>query len=164
MSTQTSFDLNGLERAISRHDCRYHLALYADDAQVEIVDTTRPDAPRQVLQNKPAIGEWLDRISAAAVDQELRDAVVHPGGVGYTEECRYADGSKVLLECSAEVRRGQISRAAVTLVHVPASHSAPRGTSLAATKTAGHSTPRTSPWQNSSPPGMGRHIPGNFVG
>lgn len=117
MSTQTSFDLTGLSRAIQARDCRYHLALYADDAQVEILDA-QPGTPLQVLKGKPAIGEWLDSMSSSAVHYQLRDAVVHPDHVTYTEECRYADGSRVLFECRAEVRRGQIRRAAVRVVHI----------------------------------------------
>jgi hypothetical protein len=80
VSTQTGFDLTGLSRAIHARDCRYHLALYAADAQVEILDATQ---------------------------------------VTYTEECRYADGSNVLFEGNAQIRRGPITTATVRLINVP---------------------------------------------
>ena len=164
MSTQTSFDLTGLSRAIHGRDCRYHLALYADDAQVEIVDSTHSDGPLQVLRGKPAIGDWLDGMSSAAVHYEVKDAVVHPDRVTYTEECRYADGSKVLLECSAEVRRGQITHATVRLVRVPRNQSLPRLAQPGPTKALDHQERPVLPQRTLPAQGTVRHLPGNFLG
>jgi hypothetical protein len=121
MSTQTTFDLSGLSNAIQSGDCRYQLALFADDAEVKIVDKAQPTAPLGVLRGKPAIERWLDTVSSRAAQFQVRDAVASPGRVQYTEECRYGDGSELLFECSAEVCRGQISRADVTVVHAPES-------------------------------------------
>jgi hypothetical protein len=119
MSTQTTFDLSGLSKAIQSGDCRYQLALFADDAEVKIVDGAQPTAPLGVLRGKPAIEKWLAAMSSRAAQFRVRDAIASPDRVQYTEECRYRDGSALLLECSAEVCRGQISRADVTVVHAP---------------------------------------------
>lgn len=159
MSTQTSFDLTGLSRAIHGRDCRYHLALYADDARVEILDSSHADAPLQVLRGKPAIGDWLDGMSSAAVHYEVRDAVAQPDRVAYTEECRYADGSEVLLQCRAEVRRGQIAHETVRLVHVPRHPSPPRLAQRRPTKAPDRETRRVTPVR-----GTARDLPGHFLG
>ena len=119
MSTQTTFDLSGLSKAIQSGDCRYQLALFAENSEVKIVDGAQPAAPLGVLRGKPAIEKWLDAMSSRAAQFRVRDAVASPGRVQYTEECRYRDGSELLLECTAEVCRGQISRADVTVVHAP---------------------------------------------
>ena len=162
MSTRTTFDLTGLSRAIEGRDSRYHLALYAPDAEVEIFDGSRPGAPLQVLRGKPAIGEWLDRRSSAAVHDEVKEARVQPDRVAYTEECRYGDGSSVLVECDAEVRRGQITHAAVTLVHVPPHQAEPGQRSAPATADR---APRPVPQgQGSARPGTTRQLPGHFLG
>jgi ketosteroid isomerase-like protein len=121
MSTQTTFDLSGLSKAIQSGDCRYQLALFADDAEVKIVDGTQPTAPLGVLRGKPAIEKWLATMSSRAAQFRVRDAIASRDRVHYTEECRYRDGSELLFEYSAEVRRGQISRADVTVVHAPES-------------------------------------------
>lgn len=118
MSTQTGFDLTGLSRAIQSRDCHYHLALYADSAEVEILDSAQPEAPPRVLRGKGAIGEWLDGMSSPSVSYRLKDAVAGPDGVRYTEECHYVDGTTLLFECTAEVHRGQIIHATVTVVHL----------------------------------------------
>jgi hypothetical protein len=117
MSTLTTFDLASLSQAIQTGDCRHQLALFADDAELEIVDSATPAAPLGVLRGKPAIEQWLDIKSSRAVQFGVRDAVASPGRVQYTEECRYRDGSRLFFECTAEVRGGQISQAAVTVVY-----------------------------------------------
>lgn len=167
MSTRTTFDLTGLSRAIEGRDDRYHLALYAPDAEVEIFDGSKPDAPLQVLRGKPAIAEWLHRRSSAAVHDEVKATKVQPDRVAYTEECRYGDGSSVLVECDAEVRRGQITHAAVTLVHVPPHEaSAQPGPAAApmAALTAERAPRQVPPAQVSARPRTTRQLPGNFLG
>jgi hypothetical protein len=164
MSTRTTFDLTGLSRAIQGRDSRYHLALYAPDAEVEIFDRSKPDAPLEVLRGKPAIAAWLQRRSSAAVHDEVKEATVQPDRVAYTEECRYGDGSSVLVECDAEVRRGQITHAAVTLVHVPPHEPSAQPAHPAAPTTADRA-PRQAPrGQSSGRPGSARQLPGNFLG
>ena len=164
MSTQTSFDLTGLSRAIHGRDCHYHLALYADDAEVEILDGSHADAPLQVLRGKAAIGDWLDGMSSAAVHNQVRDAVVLPDRVTYTEECCYGDGSKVVLECRADVRRGQITRATVRLVHVPRHQSLPRLAEPGAATTLDLQGRGSVPRRVLPGQGKARHLPGNFLG
>jgi hypothetical protein len=160
MSTQTSFDLTGLSRAIQGRDCGYHLALYADDAEVEIFDAAQPDSPQQVLRGKPAISAWLHGMTSAAVHYEVRDAVVHPDEVTYTEVCRYGDGSSVRFECNAEVRRGQIAHTAVRLVHGPR-RSTPAEQPADGPERA-TARPLTQPSLRSR--GADRQLPGHFLG
>ena len=164
MSTQTSFDLTKLSHAIRERDCQSHLALYAADAEVEIFDWAKPKVPMRVLCGKPAISEWLHGMSSAAVDYEMRDAVARADRVMYTEVCRYGDGSSVLFECSAEVRHGQIIRAAVALVHVPRSQASPRSAQPATTRRAEPLTHATLPDGTTPRPRMNRQLPGNFLG
>ena len=163
MSTQTRFDLTGLSHAIQARDCRYHLALYAADAQVEILDAAHADAPLQVLRGKPAISEWLDGRTSAAVHYEVKDAAVHADRVTYTEQCRYADGSNVLFECNARVRRGQITSATVRLINIPCDQSPPAIAQPSGTGTLDQprqALPRhTSPRQDTT-----RNLAGNFLG
>ncbi len=164
MSTQTTFDLIGLSRAISARDCRYHSALYAADAQVEILDAAHADAPLQVLHGKPAIEAWLDARSSAEVHCKLKDAVVRADRVSYTEECCFADGSKVLLRCGAQVHRGQITSATVRLVIISPEKATSSLGQAGRTRTTGHE-PRRVP----SPQGLRREkstrqVAGNFLG
>ena len=165
MSTQTGFDLNGLSRAIHARDCAYHLALYAADARVEILDAAHSDAPLQVLHGKPAIREWLDGRSSTAVRYEMKDAVVHPDRISYTEECRYADGSNVLFECSAQICRGQITSATVRLINLPYDKSAAEPAQPAATGPIDHQPPQALRQQAAARgQEMVRNLAGHYLG
>ena len=166
MSTQTHFDLTGLSHAIQSGDCRYQLALYADDAEVRIVDAARPAAPLRVLHGKSAIQDWLGTVTSRAVQFQVRDAVASPGRVRYTEDCQYRDGSQLRFECTAEVRRGQISQAAVTVAHPPEGAAGPTGLLPDTRLTDGdpallvRSDARSSASVRRSTPSL----PGNFLG
>jgi hypothetical protein len=166
MSTQTHFDLTGLSHAIQSGDCRYQLALYADDAEVLIVDAARPAALAGVLRGKSAIQGWLDTMSSRAVQFQVRDAVASPGQVRYTEECWYRDGSQLRLECTAEVRRGQISQAAVTVVHPPEAAAGPGAQHDSGLVAGDRGRVARSDAQPPSAPARWRSpsLPGNFLG
>jgi hypothetical protein len=164
MSTKTNFDLTGLSRAIQGRDCRYHLALHANDAEVEIFDSADAAAPLQVLRGKSAIGEWLRGMTSSDVQYEVRDATAHPDRVTYTEVCRYRDGSSVQLDCRAEVRRGQITHAALTLVDVPRHRASSRAMPPWTSGTTEVSPATRAPRPASSRLGTSRQLPGNFLG
>jgi len=159
MSTQTRFDLDGFSHAIGSRDARYQLALYADNAEVEIVDADHPEVPLQVLRGKSDIREWLDSMSSGAVRYEVKDAVAHQHGLRFTEECRYPDGTDLRYECRAEVYRGQITHESVRVVCQPRDR-VPTG--LDQDRSEGASVESSSAWPPA--PGLTRSLPGNFLG
>ena len=103
-------------------------------------------------------------MSSAAVHYEVRDAHAGPEKVTYSEECRYADGSSVVFDCNADVRRGQIVHSAVTLAHVPCHQDAPQHRQRT---NPGSPKARTRPGlqpQGGSLLAASRNLPGNFLG
>jgi len=163
MSTQTTFDLDGLRRAVRARDAKYQLALYADNAQVEIVDADHPSAPLQVLRGKSAIREWLGWMSSQAVGYEVTDAVAGPGAVQFTEECHYPDGTDLRYRCRAEVHRGQITRACVTVGHPQQRE---RAAMAGGVRHTGGTVLRDLPTRPASTEAgpVNRRLPGNFLG
>jgi hypothetical protein len=160
MSTQTKFDLDGLSYAVGAQNAGYQLALYADDAEVEIVDAENPAVPIRVLRGKNDIREWLDSMASGAVRYQVTDAEAHQHQLRFTEECRYPDGSDLRYECRAEVYRGRITRASVALVCAPR-HQVPGARAGGARdggpgSVEGGSVGRRTLTQ--------RHLPGNYLG
>lgn len=88
MSNPLKFDLDGLRRAIESGDSRYLSALYADGAEVRIVDSEHPaDAP-QILRGRSAITSWIassyarddiHRVLESAADAE--QVSLHEAGI-----------------------------------------------------------------------------------
>jgi ketosteroid isomerase-like protein len=114
MSTQTSFDLGALSRAIAERDAAAQLACYADDAQVRIVDRNSPPSAPRTLQGKDAIREWIEDICARDMTHAVEQQVASADGAAFAEWCRYPDGTQVLCCTLLEVRDGQITRQVVS--------------------------------------------------
>ena len=171
MSTQTKFDLDGLSYAVGARDARYQLALYADDAEVEIVDPEHPATPLRVLRGKSDIREWLDGMSSVAVRYRVTDAEAHQHDLRFTEQCLYPDGTDLRYECQAEVYRGQITRASVALVCHPR-REPEHGQGSVAVDADGHPSERRRGTADGTSGGrVGRRVqpstrslPGNFLG
>src|SRR5215218_5853268 len=94
--TETGFDFAGFKRAIEERDADALTALYADDAEVTIVDhVNQPRAPR-VLRGREQIGEFNRDVCGRDMTHHVSDEVVGPGSAAYSEACRYPDGTNVL--------------------------------------------------------------------
>lgn len=134
MSTQTRFDIAGLSRAIEQGDPRYQAALYADDAEIAIVDSSSNDEPPQILQGKSAIRDWIEQVCWGSSYRRVLDPQASEARVSFTEECQQSDGASYQYSCIAEVSRGQIIRETVTRTrsnHQTAPGSVSRRTSTA---------------------------------
>lgn len=114
MSTQTRFDIAGLSRAIEQGDPRYQTALYADDAEIVIVDSSNLTDSPQILHGKPAIRDWLEQVCWASSYRRVLDPQATEAQVSLTEECEQPDGTSYRYSRIAEVSRGQIVRETVT--------------------------------------------------
>ena len=117
MSTQIRFDIGGLRRAIELGDCIYQLALYADNAEVSIVDSDDPRCPPRVLHGKPAIAKWINDVRNRTSVRQVLNPQVGVDRLVLTEECQAADGSSFDYSRTAEVHGGRITRETVTKKH-----------------------------------------------
>jgi hypothetical protein len=115
MSTQIRFDLDGLSRAIESGNAGYQLALYANDAEVQIIDSNDPGCCPQVLHGKDAIGTWINDMLAQCVRPTVTHPVLACDHLALVEELHTPDGTNLLYECTAEVHGGQIIKETVTL-------------------------------------------------
>jgi ketosteroid isomerase-like protein len=116
MTTQTTIDLGALSRAIEERDASSQLALYADDAEVRIVDRNHPPRSPQVLRGKDAIREWIEDVCSRDMTHQVNDTVGGQSRIAFTEDCTYPDGTKVLCSASADVSDGRIARQLVVQV------------------------------------------------
>jgi hypothetical protein len=109
-TTATTFNFDTLRNAFENADEATIVGTYADDAEMKIVDTTRPPSSPLVLRGRDAIGELYRDICSRAMSHEIQDAVVTPDKVAFMEACRYDDGLRVLSANTLDVRDGRITR------------------------------------------------------
>jgi len=109
MSSAT-VDLTTLSNAIETGDEATLVALYADDAEITIVDRSRPPSNPSVLKGKPAIAEYLHDVCSRAMTHKVEQPIVGSDAIAFTEACRYPDGVRVLSANLLGLRDGKITR------------------------------------------------------
>ena len=106
-AASSTFDRQTLRRALES-DASSLLSLYADDAELRIVDhNTQPSRPR-VLHGRGEIGEMLDDVYSRDMSHKLEECIVQGDRAAFSESCRYSDGVRVLSESMVTLRDGKI--------------------------------------------------------
>ncbi len=109
-SPNATVDLSTLSNAIEQGDEATLVALYADDAQLTIVDRNRPPSKPTVLSGKPAIAEYYHDVCSRAMTHKVEQPIVGQDAIAFTEACRYPDGVRVLSANLLTLRDGKIAR------------------------------------------------------
>src|SRR5690349_6814204 len=107
-TTSSTFDIDGLTRAIEARDADGVLASYHEDAVLTVLDRDHPPAAPTVYSGAEQIGAFYRDVCARNVEHAVRDAVATADGVAYTEHCRYPDGLGVVCVTVATTRDGRI--------------------------------------------------------
>lgn len=110
-STQpTQIDFAALKRAVEERDSAAQLALYADDAEVRVVDRVNTPRSPRVLRGREEIRDWIEDLCDRDMTHAVQTPVLGEDAVAFTEACRYPDGTNVLSATVAELSDGRIVR------------------------------------------------------
>jgi ketosteroid isomerase-like protein len=109
-TTATTFDPQALKRSIEERDTSAQVALFADDAVVEVVDQQNPPSRPLVVSGRDAIRSHLEDIMSRDMTHKVSGLVVDGDKASYVIDCRYPDGNQVLCLATLELRDGQIAR------------------------------------------------------
>lgn len=111
MSTTTqTFDLNAFKQAIEERDASTQLAMYAEDAEVTLIDrVARPGSPR-VLRGIGEVRAWIEDVCGRDMTHRVQHTVQDETGVAFTEACRYPDGTGVVCATVLETDGGRVTR------------------------------------------------------
>jgi hypothetical protein len=105
-----AFSTETLRQGIEGDKAANLLSLYADDAELRIVDrNTQPSNPR-VLHGRSEIGELLEDVYSRDIKtHKLEKCIMQGDQVAYTESCEYSDGVRVFSESMITLRDGKIA-------------------------------------------------------
>lgn len=110
MTTIQMFDLSALKRGIEERDASAQLAMYADDAEVTLVDrVAQPSAPR-VLHGRGEIQTWIEDVCGRDMTHQVQHTVQDGSGAAFTEACRYPGGTGVICATVLELDNGLVAR------------------------------------------------------
>jgi ketosteroid isomerase-like protein len=113
MATENSIDpatIMTLRRAIEQGEEATLVGLYTDDAEIRIVDRSRPPSKPTVLTGKSAIADYYRDVCSRAMTHKLDEVIAGGDGVAFTEACQYPDGVRVLSANLMTLRGGKIAR------------------------------------------------------
>ena len=107
-AARPTFDTDTLRRGIEGQDASALLSLYADDAELRVVDhKTQPSHP-MVMHGRGEISAMLNEVYSRDMTHKLEQVDVQGDQVAYTESCLYPDGVRVLAGSMMSVRDGKI--------------------------------------------------------
>ena len=109
-STTARFDFAAFKRALEQRDAGAQLAVYADDAELTLVDRINTPGSPRVLRGREQIRAWVDDICERDMTHRVDMQVLGDTGAAFTEACRYPDGTNVLCAAVIELREGRIVR------------------------------------------------------
>ncbi|GAA3919926.1 nuclear transport factor 2 family protein [Streptomyces lacrimifluminis] len=107
-ATSPAFDTEALRRGIEAHDATVLLSLYADDAELRVVDRNSQPSHPMVKHGRSEIGAMLDEVCSRDMTHKLEQVIVQGDQVAYTESCEYPDGVRVLVSSMLSLRDGKI--------------------------------------------------------
>ncbi|MFC7473749.1 nuclear transport factor 2 family protein [Dankookia sp. GCM10030260] len=104
------FDFATLRHALEHGDAATLAALYAEDAEMTIVDRNRPPSAPLRLLGRPAIAGFWQDVCARPMTHAVAEAVVGADRIAFVEHCTYPDGCNVLSAMTLDVVEGRITR------------------------------------------------------
>jgi ketosteroid isomerase-like protein len=105
-----TFDVAALRAAIEGHDSAALADLYTDDCVVEIADQANTPSKPARVEGKAALRAVFDDVYGRDMTHKVGTVAVGSDAIGYTIQCEYPDGTKVLCAGVAELRDGRIAR------------------------------------------------------
>ena len=108
-AASSGFTTDTLRRGVEGPTASTLLSLYADDAELRVVDrNTQPSNPR-VLHGRDEIGALLEDVYSRDIKtHKVDECIVQGDRAAFRESCEYADGVRVLAESMLTLRDGKI--------------------------------------------------------
>lgn len=110
ISATRVFDFGDLKQALEHSDASTLVRLYADDAEMVVVDRNRPPSSPMTLSGKEAIAAFWRDVCARDMTHHVGHEVVGPNRVAFVEECIYPDGCHVMSAMTLDLRDGRIAK------------------------------------------------------
>jgi ketosteroid isomerase-like protein len=102
-------ELATLRDAIEQRDADSMMALYADDAEVRVVDRNNPPSRPMILHGRSEIDGFTRDVMGREMTHRVEQPVVGDQRIAFNEACEYPDGVRVLSSNVLDLRDGKIA-------------------------------------------------------
>lgn len=110
--TTSSLDFESLRQGWKERNAELLLSLYADDAEVRIVDRHNPPSSPFELHGKEEIAEYLRDAFSSEATHRVENEIIGKDCATYNVACQYPGGIRVFYAGTVKVRDGKIVREA----------------------------------------------------
>jgi ketosteroid isomerase-like protein len=97
-----------LHEAIDQRDAEALLSLYADTAEMRIVDRMHPPSKPLEMHGKRQISEYFHDIFSRDMTHRIEDEVIGDDRLAFMEACQYPDGLRVVTSSILQLQDGKI--------------------------------------------------------
>jgi hypothetical protein len=108
--TQVAELAQALRRGLEGRDAALLGKLYAEDAEVRIVNRNQPPGNPRVLRGREAITAHLRDVTGRDLTHRITQEVIGDDALAYVIDCRYGTGQRVIATAVDEIQDGQIRR------------------------------------------------------
>jgi hypothetical protein len=108
--TSQSFDAGALRRGIEERDVTTLLGLYAENAELRVVDRNDQPSNPKVIRGREAIGEYFADVCGRDMTHTIERLVVSENNAAFVQACRYPGGARVLCLAVLDLEDGLITR------------------------------------------------------
>jgi len=109
-STGRVFDAEALRRGIEERDAATLLGLYAQDAELHVVDRNDQPSHPKIVRGRAAIGEYFADVCGRDMTHRLERLVVNAGNAAFIQACSYPSGASVRCIAVLDLEDGLITR------------------------------------------------------
>ena len=108
--TTSGLYFEALRQAAQHNDAEALANLYAEGAEVLIVNRETPPSSPHVLRGREQIAEFLRDVCGRDIKSRIEAEVIGEERVAFNEACQYPDGTRVLSATTLEVQGDKIAR------------------------------------------------------
>ncbi len=108
--TTGRLDFEELRRGIEQRDADLLASLYADDAEVRIVDRNNPPSSPLELRGEKEITEYLHDVFCREMEHRVENEIVGEDRIAFNVACGYPNGTRVFSAESYDLSGGKIVR------------------------------------------------------
>jgi hypothetical protein len=109
-TTSQSFDAEALRRGIEERDAMTLLGLYAQDAELHVVDRNDQPSNPKIICGREAIGEYFADVCGRDMTHKIERLVVSENNAAFVQDCRYPSGARVRCIAVLDLKDGLITR------------------------------------------------------
>ena len=108
--TSSGLDFEVLRRAVGQRNAELLVSLYAEDAEVRIVNRKAPPSSPFELHGKEEIAQHLRNVASRDMTHRVEYEVIGAERVAFNVVCRFPNGNGLLAAATLELRDGKIVR------------------------------------------------------